>query len=75
MLLAEGLQHQGQAFCQGLEKDLMAKDAWIWALEQELEAAKKLAEDNEVARKTAEEQIEKMRQEFDDYPMTEPSNL
>ena len=53
MLLARGLQHQGQAFCQGLKR--------------KLEVDKKLAEENEATRKTAEEQAEKMHQEFDDY--------
>ena len=67
MLLARGLQHQGQAFHQGLEKDLVAKDERIRALEQELEAAKKLAEENEATRKTAEEQIEEMCCDFRDY--------
>ena len=43
MLLAQGLQHQGCAFCQGLEKDLMVRDERIWALEKELKAAKELA--------------------------------
>jgi hypothetical protein len=46
MLVARGLQNQGLAFCQGLEKDLAAKDEWIRALEKELEATKKLAEEN-----------------------------
>ena len=61
MPLARGLQHQGHAFCQGLEKDLAAKDVKIRALEKELEAANKLAEENASARKTMEEQVEKMR--------------
>jgi predicted nucleic acid-binding Zn-ribbon protein len=67
MLLARGLQHQGYAFRQGLEKDLVAKDKRIQTLEQELETAKKLAEENEAARKTVEEQIEMMRHDFRDY--------
>lgn len=67
MLLARGLQHQGQAFCQGLEKDLAAKEAWIWALEQELDAARKLAKENDAAHKTDEEQIKKMRHDFEEY--------
>jgi hypothetical protein len=55
------------AFCQGLEKDLVAKDERIWALEQELEMAKKLVEENDAAHKTAEEQIEKMHHDFAEY--------
>ena len=66
MLLACGLQHQGEAFHRGLEKDLAAKDERIRTLEQELEAAKKLAEENEAAHRTAEEQIEMMRLDFRD---------
>ena len=45
----------------------MAKDEWILALEQELEAANKLAEENASAQKAAEEQMEKMRNDFADY--------
>jgi hypothetical protein len=45
----------------------MAKDARIRALERELEVTKKLAKENEAARKTAEEQAEKMHEEFGDY--------
>ena len=67
MLLVWGLQHQGQAFRQGLEKDLTAKDERIWALKRELEIAKKLAEESETARKTLEEQIEKMQKDFEEY--------
>jgi hypothetical protein len=67
MLLTHGLQHQGQAFHEGLERDLAAKDERICILEQELEAAKKLAEENDSARRTVEEQIEKMRHDFRDY--------
>jgi hypothetical protein len=50
-----------------MEKDLATKYKRIQALEKELEAAKKLAERNGAARKTAEEQIEKMRQDFEGY--------
>ena len=46
---------------------MATKDDKIWALEQELEVAKKLTEENEAARKTVEERVEKMHQEFDDY--------
>ena len=67
MLLARGLQHQGEAFRWGLEKDLVTKDKIIRTLERELEAAKKLAKENEAARKTAEEQIEEMCRDFRDY--------
>jgi hypothetical protein len=67
MLVARGLQNQGLAFCQGLEKDLAAKDEWIRALEKELEATKKLAEENAAARRTAEEQVEQIRLDFEDY--------
>ena len=67
MLLAWGLQHQGHAFHQGLEKDLVAKAIKIRALEKELEAANKLAEENASARKTMEEQVEKMHQDFKGY--------
>lgn len=67
MLLARGLQHQGQAFCEGLEKDLVARDERIRALEQELEAANKLAEENATARRVAEEQVEQMRKDFEGY--------
>ena len=67
MLLARGLQYKGQAFCQGLEKDLVAKDEQIWALKQELEVAKKLAKENEDTHKTTEEQIKKMRVDFEGY--------
>jgi hypothetical protein len=66
MLVARGLQHQGQAFHQGLKRDLAAKDARIQALKQ-LEVAKKLSEENDAARKTAKEQIEKMRTDFEGY--------
>lgn len=44
----------------------MAKDERILALERELEAANKLAEENAFTRKTAEEQLEKMRNDLDD---------
>jgi len=67
MLLARGLQHQGHAFHQGLEKDLAAKDVKIRALEKKLEVAKKLAEENASTRKTIEEQVEKMHQDFEGY--------
>ena len=67
MLLAHGLQHQGEAFRWGLEKDLVTNDKIIRTLERELEAAKKLAEENEAAHRTTEEQIEMMRQDFRDY--------
>ena len=67
MLLAWGLQQQGLAFRQGLEKELAPKDEWILALEQELEAANKLTEENASAQKAAEEQMEKMRNDFADY--------
>ena len=67
MLLAQGLQHQGQAFCQGLERDLAAEDVKIQALKKELGAAKKLAEENASTHKTAEEQVEKMHQDFEGY--------
>ena len=67
MLLAWGLQQQGLAFRQGLEKELAPKDEWILALEQELEAANKLAEENASARKATKEQMEKMRNDFVDY--------
>jgi hypothetical protein len=50
-----------------MEKDLATKYKRIQALEKELEATKKLAEQNGAARKTAEEQIEKMRQDFEGY--------
>ena len=59
-----GASTSGPSFSLGLEKDLAAKDAWIRALEQELEVAKKLAKENEAARKTAEERVEKMHQEL-----------
>jgi len=55
------------AFHQGLEKELATKDDQIWALEQELEAAKKLTEDNEAVGKSTEEQIAKMREDFEGY--------
>jgi predicted nucleic acid-binding Zn-ribbon protein len=70
MLLAHGLQHQGQAFHEGLERDLAVKDERIGTLAQELETAKKQAEENESARKAAEEQIEKMHHDFRDYQKT-----
>ena len=50
-----------------MEKELAPKDEWILALEQELEAANKLAEENASAQKAAEEQMEKMRNDFADY--------
>jgi DNA-binding protein H-NS len=62
-----GLQHQGQAFHQGLEKDLAVKVERIWALKKELESSKKLVEENGAARKTVEEQIEKLGQVFEGY--------
>ena len=46
---------------------MATKDDKIRALEQKLEAAKKLAEENEAARKTTEEQIAKMREDFKGY--------
>ena len=55
MLLARGLQHQGHAFCQGLEKNLLANDERIRALEKELVVAKELAKKNASACKTVEE--------------------
>ena len=61
MLLAQGLQHQGQAFVQDLEKELTAKDVRIQAIEKGLEAAKELDEKNASARKITEEQVENMR--------------
>ena len=45
----------------------MTKDDKIWALEQELEVAKKLTEENKTAHKTAEEQIVKMHEDFEGY--------
>ena len=60
MLLARGLQHHGHTFHQGRERDLAAKDIKIQALEKELEAAKKLVEENASACKTVEELVEKM---------------
>jgi len=50
-----------------LDKDLVAKDVKIRALEKKLEVAKKLAEENASTRKTAEEQVEKMRYDFKGY--------
>ena len=67
MLLAQGLQQQGLAFHQGLERELATKVDKLWALEQELEAAKKLAKENKAARKTTKEQIAKMHEDFDWY--------
>lgn len=67
MLLAQGLQQQGQAYRQGLEKELAHRDDKIRALEQELETAKKQAEEAETARKISEVQVEKMREDFDCY--------
>ena len=67
MLQARGLRQRGRAFRYGLEKELATKDDKIWALEQELEAAKKLAKENENARRAVEEQIAKMREDFADY--------
>ena len=61
MLLARRLQPQGQDFVQDLEKELMAKDMRIRALEKGLEAAKELDEKNASARKITEEQVENMR--------------
>ena len=62
-----GASTSGPSFSLGLEKDLAAKDALIQALEQELEVAKKLAEENEAACKTTEEQTEEMHRDFRDY--------
>jgi archaellum component FlaC len=67
MLLAHELQHQGHAFRQDLEKDLAAKDESIQAHKKELEAAKKLVEENGAACKTVEEQIDKVHQDFMGY--------
>jgi hypothetical protein len=43
------MQQQGLAIRQGLEKDLATKDKDILSLRQQLEVAKKLAEDNATA--------------------------
>lgn len=45
----------------------MAKEERILALEQELEAANKLAEENASSRKAAEEQMVKMRHDLNDH--------
>ena len=45
----------------------MTKDDRIRALKEELEAAKKLIEENETACKVVEEQIMKMREDFNVY--------
>ena len=62
-----GLKQQELAFRQGLEKELTTKDDCIHTLEQELEVAKKLTEENKTAHKTAEEQIAKVHEDFADY--------
>lgn len=67
MLLARGLRQQGQAICQNLKRELANRAKKIRALEQELEVAKKQAEEVETARKASEEQIKKMHEDFDEY--------
>ena len=67
MLLARGLRQQGHAIRQNLEKEMANRANRIHALEQELEAAKKVAEENESACKAAEEQIAKMHEDFKGY--------
>jgi hypothetical protein len=67
MLLARAMQQQGLATRQGLERGLAAKDKDIMFLRQQLEAAKKLAEDNATARCDAEENLKELEKNFDNY--------
>ena len=64
MILTRGLDRQGQAYQEKMERDLAAKTDQIRALEKVLEMAKKKTEEEETSRKAAKAVAAKVKNDF-----------